>query len=184
MSATLVARSLALSHGDQTLFAGLDLVVAPGDVVGLVGANGAGKSTLLRLLAGLTPEGGTGQPEPAGRDLGYLPQESDRPPGETAPPSSPAEPGLRRRLALDAAEHALTDVVVWADDQYSRALERWLGPRWGRPRRTSRMIRPTSGCASISSLWMTGLSGGQAARAGLAHCCSPGMTRCCSTSQQ
>ena len=46
-------------HGDKTLFAGLDLVVAPGDVVGLVGANGAGKSTLLRLLAGIDrPEDG------------------------------------------------------------------------------------------------------------------------------
>ena len=53
MSATLVARGLAAGHGDRALFSGLDLVVAPGDVVGLVGANGAGKSTLLRMLAGL-----------------------------------------------------------------------------------------------------------------------------------
>jgi ATPase subunit of ABC transporter with duplicated ATPase domains len=53
MTATLVAKNLAAGHGDRTLFAELDLVVAPGDVIGLVGANGAGKSTLLRLLAGL-----------------------------------------------------------------------------------------------------------------------------------
>ena len=49
MSATLVAKDLAAGHGDRALFSGLDLVVAPGDVVGLVGANGAGKSTLLRI---------------------------------------------------------------------------------------------------------------------------------------
>lgn len=59
MTATLVAKNLAAGHGDRSLFAGLDLVVAPGDVIGLVGANGAGKSTLLRMLAGLlTPEQG------------------------------------------------------------------------------------------------------------------------------
>ena len=55
MSATLVARGLAAGHGARVLFADLDLVVAPGDVVGLVGVNGAGKSTLLRTLAGELP---------------------------------------------------------------------------------------------------------------------------------
>ena len=52
MSATLVARDLSAGHGARVLFSGLDLTVAPGDVIGLVGANGAGKSTLLGLLAG------------------------------------------------------------------------------------------------------------------------------------
>src|SRR5438477_56839 len=36
MSATLLARGLAAAHGDRVLFSGLDLVVAPGDVAGLV----------------------------------------------------------------------------------------------------------------------------------------------------
>ncbi|MFE4023270.1 ATP-binding cassette domain-containing protein [Streptomyces sp. NPDC059101] len=58
MSATLVAKDLAAGHGERVLFSGLDLVVAPGDVIGLVGANGAGKSTLLR------PRGGRGPPGP------------------------------------------------------------------------------------------------------------------------
>ena len=43
MSATLVAKGLEAAHGDRLLFSGLDLVVGPGDVVGLVGVNGAGK---------------------------------------------------------------------------------------------------------------------------------------------
>ena len=60
MSATIQATGLAAGHGDRTLFADLSLVVAPGDVVGLVGQNGAGKSTLLRLLAALdAPAEGT-----------------------------------------------------------------------------------------------------------------------------
>jgi lipopolysaccharide transport system ATP-binding protein len=54
VSATLVAKDLSGGHGHRILFEGLDLTVAPGDVIGVVGANGAGKSTLLKLLAGIT----------------------------------------------------------------------------------------------------------------------------------
>ena len=60
MTATLVAQNLAGGYGHRILFEGLDLTVAPGDVIGVVGANGAGKSTLLRLLAGVeAPMGGS-----------------------------------------------------------------------------------------------------------------------------
>ena len=52
MTATLVASHLSGGHGHRTLFDSLDLTVAPGDVIGVVGANGAGKSTLLRGLLG------------------------------------------------------------------------------------------------------------------------------------
>src|SRR3954463_2638058 len=76
MSATLQATDLAAGHGARVLFSGLDLVVAPGDVVGLVGANGAGKSTLLRLLAGeLEPEEGKIVLSPPDATVGHLPQE-------------------------------------------------------------------------------------------------------------
>ncbi|RIJ55979.1 ABC transporter ATP-binding protein, partial [Clavibacter phaseoli] len=84
MTATLVARGLAGGHGHRTLFSGLDLTVAPGDVVGLVGANGAGKSTLLRLLAGVdAPQDGRVLLSPADAFIGWLPQEHERIPGET-----------------------------------------------------------------------------------------------------
>src|ERR1044072_4514624 len=84
MSATLIAKELAAGHGERVLFSGLDLVVAPGDVIGLVGANGAGKSTLLRLLAGLdTPEEGKLAISPPHATVGHLPQEPDRRPGES-----------------------------------------------------------------------------------------------------
>jgi len=47
--------------------------VAPGDVVGVVGANGAGKSTLLRLLGGeATPMAGTVSTAPADAFVGSL----------------------------------------------------------------------------------------------------------------
>ena len=49
MSANLVTKNLAGGHAHRPLFESLDLTVAPGDVVGVVGANGAGKTTLWRI---------------------------------------------------------------------------------------------------------------------------------------
>ncbi|MBX9582308.1 MAG: ATP-binding cassette domain-containing protein [Gemmataceae bacterium] len=56
----LAAAGVAKALGGRPLFAGLDLVLSPGDVVGLLGPNGSGKSTLLRVLAGeVEPDAGT-----------------------------------------------------------------------------------------------------------------------------
>ncbi|RQX52059.1 heme ABC transporter ATP-binding protein, partial [Micromonospora chalcea] len=99
MSATLIAKDLTAGHGDRLLFEDLDLVVAPGDVVGLVGVNGAGKSTLLRTLAGLVPrEQGTVSLSPPTATVGYLPQEPERRPGETV------REFLARRTGVSAAQ--------------------------------------------------------------------------------
>ncbi|MFK7739616.1 MAG: ABC transporter ATP-binding protein [Planctomycetota bacterium] len=60
--AMLTIRSLAKSYGDKQVLRGLDLDIAPGELLGLIGPNGAGKSTLLRTLIGLVQRtGGTMQ---------------------------------------------------------------------------------------------------------------------------
>ena len=55
----LRVRALKKSFGSQAVLQGIDLDVAPGEVVGLIGPNGAGKTTLMScLLAFLHPNGG------------------------------------------------------------------------------------------------------------------------------
>ncbi len=47
------ARGLSKSFGAAPVLRGIDLAIAPGRALMIIGRNGAGKSTLLRLLAGL-----------------------------------------------------------------------------------------------------------------------------------
>ncbi|MSP60844.1 MAG: ABC transporter ATP-binding protein [Myxococcales bacterium] len=49
----LELRGAGKSLGGRRLFSGLDLIVKPGDRIGVVGPNGAGKTTLVRVLLGL-----------------------------------------------------------------------------------------------------------------------------------
>lgn len=170
MSATLVVKDLAAGHGDRALFEGLDLVVAPGDVVGLVGGNGAGKSTLLRLLAGLgTPEAGAVRLSPASASVGYLPQEPERRPGETVAGFLARRTGVARAQAdLDAATEGLVEGRAGADDAYAAALERWLALGGADLEDRAGEVGADLGLGVGLDQPMTALSGGQAARAGLA----------------
>ena len=80
MPPVLAARGLEKRYRRVQALAGVDLEVAPGQLVGLLGPNGAGKSTLVKIACGLVrPTSGTvevaGVPAgsvPARRALGYL----------------------------------------------------------------------------------------------------------------
>ncbi|GAA1086863.1 ABC-F family ATP-binding cassette domain-containing protein [Tsukamurella spumae] len=167
----LTTRDLSVAYADRTLFTGLDLVIAPGEVVGLVGANGAGKSTLLKLLAGVGAHGapdvsGTVDLSPADASVGYLAQEHERRPGETVAHFVARRTGVAAALeAMDAAALALADDPE--DDQYTPALDRWLALGGADLDQRLTSILDEVGLADADAE-MTGLSGGQAARAGLA----------------
>jgi sulfonate transport system ATP-binding protein len=49
-------RGLSRTFGNRTILAGLDLDIAQGEFIALIGRSGSGKSTLLRALAGLDRE--------------------------------------------------------------------------------------------------------------------------------
>lgn len=53
ISAFNLHKRVASAEGELNLLHGVELSIAPGDTVAIVGASGAGKSTLLGLLAGL-----------------------------------------------------------------------------------------------------------------------------------
>ena len=53
MSRPLVVRELRKRYGDLPVLGGIDLDIAPSEIVGIVGPSGCGKSTLLRIAAGL-----------------------------------------------------------------------------------------------------------------------------------
>ncbi|WMX44145.1 ABC-F family ATP-binding cassette domain-containing protein [Streptomyces roseicoloratus] len=170
MTATLVAKNLAAGHGERSLFSGLDLVVAPGDVIGLVGVNGAGKSTLLRLLAGLdTPEEGELRLSPPTASVGHLPQEPERREGETVREFLARRTGVAAaQAAMDEATQGLVDGAPGADDAYAVSLERWLDLGGADLDERAEEITDSLGLTVGLDQPMTGLSGGQAARAGLA----------------
>ncbi|MGH3902299.1 MAG: metal ABC transporter ATP-binding protein [Pseudonocardiaceae bacterium] len=72
-----------LAYGSRVLWDSLDLDIAPGEFLALLGPNGSGKTSLLRVLLGLQPlSAGTvairGQPVRRGnRTVGYIPQQRD-----------------------------------------------------------------------------------------------------------
>ncbi len=76
------AIGISKGFGGRTLFRDLDLELAPGDRLGLMGPNGSGKTTLLRVLCGeLPPDAGTLRlADPAPRVVTLRQQRTDIPP--------------------------------------------------------------------------------------------------------
>lgn len=56
MSYLFSCQGLAKAYGAQTLFTDINLVINPGDRVGLIGPNGSGKSTLLKIICNAEDE--------------------------------------------------------------------------------------------------------------------------------
>ncbi len=66
----LALEQISRSFGAIQALSGVDLSVAPGEVVGLMGDNGAGKSTLVKIIAGNFPPS-AGRMSFNGRDVAF-----------------------------------------------------------------------------------------------------------------
>jgi len=171
MPGTLTATGLVVERGKATILAGIDITVAPGDRIGVVGPNGVGKSTLLSVLAGaLTPDKGSVALAPPTLTVGYLAQELVALPGETVRESLARRTGAAAATEeLELAAERLGASLPGAEEAYAVALDRYLalGAADLDP-------RAEEVCADIGldpgrlDADLATLSGGQRARVGLA----------------
>ncbi len=115
--------SLSKSFGSRTLFENISLGISEGERLGLIGPNGSGKSTLLKILSGrMEPDSGTVSLRRNTR-VGYVPQETDFPAGQTvAEVMTEALAGERLdeleragRINLSLGRAGFTDPSVRAD---------------------------------------------------------------------
>ena len=75
----IICRNVSLGYEGKSVLTDLDLTIAKGDYLCVVGDNGSGKSTLMRGLLGLIqPQSGTIEHAPALKHgaIGYLPQQT------------------------------------------------------------------------------------------------------------
>jgi ATPase subunit of ABC transporter with duplicated ATPase domains len=171
MPATLKATDLRYDIGRRRILDSINLLVAPGQRLGLIGPNGVGKSTLLRMLSGqLAPDLGKVSVVPHWETVGYLVQEIERTPGETASELLARRTGVHAANAeLDRSTADMAAGVDGSDDRYSEALDAWLALGAADFEARVETVWSELGLsAAVLHRPMTALSGGEAARVGLA----------------
>ena len=167
MSHPLTVRDVSHGYAGRTVLDHIDLTVAPGQRVGLIGENGAGKSTLVRLVAGIEqPDHGSINTP---RDLGYLAQDSGLDPNDTV--------GEVLTQALAPLHDAVADLERLAHDlanpvaaQSYDALLTWatFHDAWDADRRAEVSAQRLGLDALDRSTRIAHLSGGQRSRLALA----------------
>lgn len=140
---TVVARGLRKSFGRHEVLKGIDLEVAPGEVVGLIGPNGAGKTTLMSCLLGflrpqageITVDGRANDDLDVRRRTGFVPERMNFSRGETGRAFLRYMAGLAGvpRAEVDARTNAMLerlDIAGAAEKrlaQYSRGMLQRIG---------------------------------------------------------
>ncbi len=169
--ATLQTNDLTVARGPQLVLDAVNITVAPGHRVGLIGPNGVGKSTLLKAIAGMIPlEKGSVRRLPQAAAVGYLPQEPERNAGETA------RAFLERRTGVADADRELqeatNDLALGtneANDRYGAALDTWMALGGADlDTRIGQVWHELNLATGLLEQPMPSLSGGEAARCNLA----------------
>lgn len=196
------ARGLRLARGGRVLQGGIDLTLAPGDRLTVVGENGRGKTTLLEALAGtLDPDAGTVERHGS---LGIVRQElevdtaADIDTAAHGPQAAPAGPRtigdlldklLARPLAataeLDRAAMALLDDdSPAATRRYDQALAAATTlDAWDAPRRLEVALDEVSEPSPIVPAPSSPCRSGSATGPDWQGSSPPGRISCCWTSR-
>ncbi len=111
----LVASNISKAYADRTLFRDIDVSVAAGDRIALIGANGSGKTTLLDILAGETLADTGNISGRRNTTLGYLKQE---------PPPFAGKSLLREVLEANSDAIQLTGEIAETHRMLSMAHDR------------------------------------------------------------
>jgi ABC-type Fe3+/spermidine/putrescine transport system ATPase subunit len=151
VSAAVECVRLSVGHGDVPVLTDLDLAVAPGEMMALLGASGSGKSTLLHAIAGfLAPLAGEIR-------LG----------GRAASTPRRCTPPEHRRVGLVFQDYALwphrsaLDIVAYPYRRRGASREA--------ARRRARELLAGMGLAALADRRPAQLSGGEQQRVGLAR---------------
>lgn len=110
-------RGVSVYYGSRRALGPIDLLIAPGESVAVVGPSGAGKTSLLRLLNG-TLRPSQGQVLVQGRDVADLDREALR--------------GLRSRIGFVHQDHALVPILRAGQNVVAGGLGQrgfWAGAR-------------------------------------------------------
>jgi ATPase subunit of ABC transporter with duplicated ATPase domains len=162
--------SVSLAFGPRTVLRDVSLIVPDDARIGVVGPNGIGKSTLMRVMAGLqAPDEGSVLRVPPALRVGLLDQR-----GRPAADETVARHLARRTGVADAEARLDALTAALADDpgrveEYSEALDAFLALGGDDLAARSGAAMTEVGLSPDRlDLPMGALSGGQAARVGLA----------------
>jgi len=147
-------RGLVTGFGNQIVHNGLDLDVARGEVLGLVGGSGSGKSVLMRTIIGLNPAR-AGHIEIFGHDA--------------LDPSPSAQRALRRQWGVLFQEGALFSGLTVAENIEVPMREFLALPEDVMAALAATRLRQVGLPADAGAKYPSELSGGMKKRAGLAR---------------
>jgi ATP-binding cassette subfamily F protein 3 len=120
----ITLNNVYVQYGNRVLLDRVNLVIKPGERVGLVGRNGAGKSTLLKIIAGeMSPQEGN-VVCPSHFTVGYLHQDMLLPKGKTVIDETMT--AFAEVLALDKRLHEIEQELTHREDYESDSYHKLI----------------------------------------------------------